>query len=86
MGIGVSHLTWLFRTRSIRKEAAAQGKTFDDILAEHEANGTPFKFAERKSRRQQPRQQVDEEAKIEGSNNSKEFVSGSSSSSSEHSS
>ena len=86
MGIGVSHLIWLFRTRSIRKEAAAQGKTFDDILAEHEANGTPFKFAERKSRRQQSRQQADEEAKIEGSNNSKEFVSGSSLSSSEHSS
>lgn len=35
------------RTRHIRKEAATQGKTFDDIAAEHEINGTVFRFAER---------------------------------------
>ena len=32
----------------MRKAAAAEGKTFDDIAAEHELHGTPFKFAERK--------------------------------------
>ncbi|KAG7291681.1 hypothetical protein NEMBOFW57_001700 [Staphylotrichum longicolle] len=51
IGIFSSHLIWLARTRKIRKAAAAEGKTFDDIAAEHEAQGIPFKFAERKSRR-----------------------------------
>ena len=27
-----------------------QGKTFDDVRAEHESRGLPFKFAERKRR------------------------------------
>ena len=36
------------RTRKLRKDAAAVGKTFDDIAAEHEAQGIPFRFAERK--------------------------------------
>ncbi|KAM7187130.1 hypothetical protein V8F20_011121 [Naviculisporaceae sp. PSN 640] len=47
IGIFLSHLIWLIRTRHIRNEAAIQGKTFDDIAAEHEANGTAFRFAER---------------------------------------
>ncbi|KAI1765071.1 hypothetical protein GGR53DRAFT_286223 [Hypoxylon sp. FL1150] len=51
-GIFLSHIIWLFRTRKIRKEAKLRGKTFDDIAAEHEEHGTPFKFAERKSRKQ----------------------------------
>lgn len=34
----------------MRRAAVAQGKTFDDIAAEHEARGTAFKFAERKDR------------------------------------
>jgi len=50
IGIFLSHLIFLARTHRIRKEAAAQGKTFDDIMAEHERRGIPFKFAERKSR------------------------------------
>ena len=48
IGIFSSHLIWLARTRKIRKAAAAEGKTFDDIVAEHEARGIPFKFSERK--------------------------------------
>lgn len=48
IGIFTSHLVWLARTRRIRKDAAAEGKTFDDILAEYEERGVPFKFAERK--------------------------------------
>jgi hypothetical protein len=51
IGIFASHLIWLARTRKIRKAAAAEGKTFDDIAAEHEALGIPFTFAERKGRR-----------------------------------
>ncbi|KAK3693783.1 hypothetical protein B0T22DRAFT_496439 [Podospora appendiculata] len=51
VGIFSSHLIWMAHTRKIRKDAAAQGKTFDDIAAEHEASGIPFKFAERKSRK-----------------------------------
>ncbi|KAI1475426.1 PQ loop repeat-domain-containing protein [Daldinia eschscholtzii] len=47
-GIFMSHLIWLFRTRKIRREAASRGKTFDNIAAEHEQRGIPFKFAERK--------------------------------------
>ncbi|KAK0749564.1 hypothetical protein B0T18DRAFT_289195, partial [Schizothecium vesticola] len=50
IGIFVSHLIFLARTRSLRKDAAAQGKTFDDVRAEHESRGLPFKFAERKRR------------------------------------
>lgn len=51
-GIFASHIIWRLRTRKIRKEAKAQGKTFDDIAAEHEERGIPFKFAERKSRKE----------------------------------
>ncbi len=53
IGIFSSHLIWLVRTRKIRKAAAAEGKTFDDIAAEHEARGVPFKFAERKGQKRQ---------------------------------
>ncbi|KAH6628549.1 hypothetical protein F5144DRAFT_594535 [Chaetomium tenue] len=42
IGIFSSHLIWLARTRKIRKAAAAEGKTFDDVVAEHEMHGTPF--------------------------------------------
>jgi hypothetical protein len=49
-GIFASHIIWLIRTREIRAQAKAEGKTFDDIAEEHERNGTPFAFAERKKR------------------------------------
>ncbi|KAK4145297.1 uncharacterized protein C8A04DRAFT_10661, partial [Dichotomopilus funicola] len=55
IGIFSSHLVWLARTRKIRKAAAAEGKTFDAIAAEHEARGIPFKFAERKSWKEERR-------------------------------
>lgn len=38
------------RTRKVRREAAAEGKTFDEVLDEHVLSGNPFKFAERNSR------------------------------------
>ncbi|KAL1875133.1 hypothetical protein VTK73DRAFT_10270 [Phialemonium thermophilum] len=69
MGIFMSHIIWRIRTREIRKEAAAQGKTFDEIAAEYEAAGVPFKFAERKSRQEQIERRSDEES------NSREEVS-----------
>jgi hypothetical protein len=47
----VSHVIWRIRTQQIRKDAAARGKTFDDIAAEYEARGEKFQFAERKSKR-----------------------------------
>ncbi|KAK0628698.1 hypothetical protein B0T17DRAFT_588746 [Bombardia bombarda] len=50
IGIFLSHVIWRIRTRTIRKEGVAQGKIFDDIAAEHEEQGIPFKFAERKGR------------------------------------
>ncbi|KAI0014984.1 PQ loop repeat-domain-containing protein [Xylariomycetidae sp. FL0641] len=49
IGIFSSHIIWLWRTRRLRKEAKAQDKTFDDIAAEYEREGRPFKFAERKT-------------------------------------
>lgn len=52
IGIFLSHLIWLARTRKIRMHAAAEGKMFDDVAAEHAARGTPFEFAERKGRKQ----------------------------------
>ncbi|KAI0870449.1 PQ loop repeat-domain-containing protein [Hypoxylon argillaceum] len=48
IGIFLSHLIWLFRTRQIRKEAKLNDKTFDDVMADYERQGCPFKFAERK--------------------------------------
>ncbi|KAI0859639.1 PQ loop repeat-domain-containing protein [Xylaria cubensis] len=48
IGIFASHLIWLFRTRRIRNTAKLDEKTFDDVRAEHEQQGLPFKFAERK--------------------------------------
>ncbi|KAH6657136.1 PQ loop repeat-domain-containing protein [Truncatella angustata] len=51
LGIFLSQIIWLLRTRKVRKEAAAEGKTFDAILVECEEAGTPFRFAERRSRR-----------------------------------
>ncbi|KAM7187916.1 hypothetical protein V8F33_010948 [Rhypophila sp. PSN 637] len=55
IGIFLSHLIWLMQTRHIRKEAATQGKTFDDIAEEYEAGGLPFRFAERKSKKKRPK-------------------------------
>ncbi|OIW31066.1 hypothetical protein CONLIGDRAFT_653693 [Coniochaeta ligniaria NRRL 30616] len=46
-GIFASHVVWRMRTRKIRKAAAAEGKTFDDVVAEHEARGEHFKWADR---------------------------------------
>jgi hypothetical protein len=51
IGIFVSHIIWLARTRSIRKQAAADGKTFDEIAAEHAERGVAFKFAERRTKK-----------------------------------
>ncbi|KAK4229967.1 hypothetical protein QBC38DRAFT_358285, partial [Podospora fimiseda] len=56
MGIFLSHIIWLARTRKIRKAAAADGKTFDDLLAQYEADGTPFRFAERKKTKRKIRE------------------------------
>ncbi|KAK8017091.1 PQ loop repeat protein [Apiospora rasikravindrae] len=50
LGIFASHLIWLLRTRQVRRDAKAQGKTFDELAAEYEEKGEPFKFAERKSK------------------------------------
>ncbi|KAI0547037.1 PQ loop repeat-domain-containing protein [Xylaria curta] len=61
IGIFASHLIWLFRTRRIRKAAKLDEKTFDDVLAEHERRGIPFKFAERKSTWPWKRNRRDEE-------------------------
>ena len=61
IGIFASHIIWLVRTRHIRKAAAAQGKTFDDIAREHEEQGRPFKFAERKWRPKSRKAPADEE-------------------------
>lgn len=52
IGIFGSHLIWLLRTRNLRKEAAAEGKTFDDVMTEHRGQGVPFEFAERVSRKE----------------------------------
>lgn len=61
IGIFLSHIIWLVRTRRLRSEAAAQGKTFDDVAGEHEEGGIPFKFAERKSRKARARGEKDAE-------------------------
>jgi len=42
---------FLSRSRDIRREAAARGKTFDEVREEHSSRGVPFKFAERNLRR-----------------------------------
>ncbi|KXX80874.1 hypothetical protein MMYC01_202054 [Madurella mycetomatis] len=55
IGIVLSHLIWLARTRKIRNDAAAQGKTFDDVAADYKARGVAFKFAERKGRKHRGR-------------------------------
>jgi hypothetical protein len=58
--IFLSHLIWLFRTRKIRAQAKAEGKTFDDIAEEYRQQGVEFAFAERKFR-VSPREQTSEE-------------------------
>ncbi|KFY10753.1 hypothetical protein V492_04866, partial [Pseudogymnoascus sp. VKM F-4246] len=47
LGIFASHAIWLLRTRHVRREAAAEGKTFDDVLVEKADAGIPWKFSER---------------------------------------
>jgi hypothetical protein len=47
LGIFTSHIIWMIRTRKIRKAAAAEGKSFDDLIAEHEARGETFHWADR---------------------------------------
>lgn len=64
-GIFLSHIIWLLRTRKLRKEIAAQGKTFDDVAAKHEEQGTSFKWAERKSRKEKKREQQKQEKDAE---------------------
>ncbi|KAI1157478.1 PQ loop repeat-domain-containing protein [Nemania serpens] len=61
MGIFTSHLLWLFRTRQIRRAAKRDGRTFDDVMAEHEQQERPFPFAERKSTRPWKKSRHDEE-------------------------
>jgi len=51
LGIFLSHIIWLLRTRKLRKAARESGKTFDDVAAEHEEQGIPFKFRERKGQK-----------------------------------
>jgi hypothetical protein len=68
--IFLSHLIWLFRTREIRAQANAEGKTFDDIAEESRQQGVEFKFAERKihssaAREQNFEEDVPVEAKLE---------------------
>ncbi|KAI1137292.1 hypothetical protein F5Y05DRAFT_419723 [Hypoxylon sp. FL0543] len=63
-GIFLSHIIWIFRTRRLRKEAAAEGKTFDDIAAEYAEQGVPFKFAERKYSKQSKEERTDAETGI----------------------
>ena len=44
----VTHGIWLLRSRKLRKEAKAEGKTYDEILAERVAvEGDAYPFAER---------------------------------------
>jgi predicted peroxiredoxin len=59
--IFLSHLIWLFRTRKIRAQAKAEGKTFDDIAEESRQQGVEFKFAERKFHFSAAREQTFEE-------------------------
>lgn len=61
LGIFTSHFIWLIRTYKVRKQAKEQGKTFDEIALEHEQLGTPFKFAERKSKKEGRTSQKDAE-------------------------
>ncbi|CZR63818.1 uncharacterized protein PAC_13715 [Phialocephala subalpina] len=49
-GIFVCHLIWMFRTREIRAQAKAEGKTFDDAAKECEEQDVEFKFSEREIR------------------------------------
>ncbi|KAI0004037.1 PQ loop repeat-domain-containing protein [Xylariaceae sp. FL0662B] len=67
LGIFLSHIIWRIRTREIRREAKSRGKTFDDMAADAEAEGLPFKFAYRKSSAPPKRvEQSDVEAGVTG--------------------
>ncbi|KAK7961609.1 uncharacterized protein PG986_002434 [Apiospora aurea] len=69
LGIFASHLVWLLRTRKVRREAKARGKTFDELAAEYEEKGEPFKFAERKSKARKNNSSDLEAAISDSSNN-----------------
>ncbi|KAK4102137.1 hypothetical protein N658DRAFT_566259 [Parathielavia hyrcaniae] len=62
IGIFSSHLLWLARTWKIRKAAAAEGKTFDDISAEYESRGIPFEKVRKATRR--PRRHMPRKAQV----------------------
>ncbi|CAK7225237.1 hypothetical protein SCUCBS95973_005795 [Sporothrix curviconia] len=48
IGIFLSHIIWMIRTRKIRKRAKEEGKTFDELAAEIvAAEGDSWPFAER---------------------------------------
>ncbi|KAI0473372.1 PQ loop repeat-domain-containing protein [Xylariaceae sp. FL0804] len=59
LGIFISHIVWRCRTRSIRRQANRDGKTFDDVAEEHERERRPFKFSERQSTRPWKRRKED---------------------------
>jgi hypothetical protein len=59
--IFLSHLIWLFRTRKIRAQAKAEGKTFDDLAEEYRQQRIEFRFAERKFHFLAAREQTFEE-------------------------
>jgi hypothetical protein len=63
LGIFASHLIFLVRSRKIRKDASKQGKNFDEVMTEHQSQGLPFKFAERR-----PRKASDKKADVEAGN------------------
>ncbi|KAK8075831.1 hypothetical protein PG997_010494 [Apiospora hydei] len=69
LGIFASHLVWLLRTRKVRREAKAAGKTFDELAAEYEEKGEHFKFAERKSKSKKNNSSDLEAAGSDSSNN-----------------
>lgn len=50
LGILGSHWVWLLRTLRIRRAAALEGKSFDDILVEKARAGEAWDFSERRFR------------------------------------
>jgi hypothetical protein len=63
--IFLSHLIWLFRTRKIRAQGKAEGKTFDDIADEYKQQGVEFAFAEREFRFSSREQTSEEDVPVE---------------------
>lgn len=67
IGIFLSHLIWLFRTRKLRAGAVADGKTFDDILQEKAAAGEQWQHTERQFKFRSRKGQDIEDLKNESS-------------------